>query len=124
MDFKNHELYSKLRIGFLVVWLLLSFGITWYLIGYLQDKAVPIELNYRDLAAIFAALVASGTLIFHGMNVHLTVRANFEKLNFDKENYYSRYSFYIKVRREKAGSLNIFDTFEQVALDWQKKKLG
>jgi hypothetical protein len=215
MEHKNHRLYSRLRILFLIVWLLMSFGITYYLIQYLKNRSIPVELSYRDLAAIFAALVASGTLIFHGMNVHLTVKSNFQKLLFDKEkleydkkqvvfklieefnsksfikyttemkdfldannhldavtfgmrldenreariavaaflnelerialvycknagdgdliyeffqdifiSYYKRYSFYIKVRREKSGSKNIFDTFEQVVQEWQKKKLG
>ncbi len=207
---KRYILFARLRITFLIVWLVICIVITYLIVRFLQKKGIPIELGYRDLAAIFAGLVASGALIFNAINVHLSVKANYEKLNFDREkllydkkqnvfkiiedfnsksfiqystkmrdfldkhaaldtvafgmaldndsearvavaaflnemerialiykqgvgdndllyeffqdifiSYYRRYSFYIKVRREKIGSDNIFDTFEVVVKEWE-----
>lgn len=210
---RKHILFARLRIALLLIWLVICFVAVYLIVLYLRRKGVEVELSYRDLAAIFAGLVASGALIFNAINVHLSVKANFEKLNFDREkliydkkqtvfklieefnsksfiqyttkmgaflekhrgldtvtfgmeldkdepsriavaaflndlerislaytegivdndfvyeffqdifiSYYDRYSFYIKVRREKVGSENIFDTFEKVVKEWKKKK--
>lgn len=81
----RYVFYARLRITFLILWLIISFLITYLIVYHLQSKGIAIELGYRDLATIFAGLVASGALIFNAINVHLSVKSNFEKISFDKE---------------------------------------
>lgn len=79
----NRKYLIGILISLLSIALLFTAGIYWY--ADLNGK----EIEYRDLAAIFTAVIVSGTFIISTLNTKLNADLNEAKLEFDRKKFES-----------------------------------
>jgi hypothetical protein len=78
---KKRNYLISILISLLVIGLLFTAAIYWY--GRLNGKLI----EYRDLAAIFTAVIVSGSFIISTLNTKLNADLNEAKLAFDRDKF-------------------------------------